>query len=186
MDDEFIGGDEIGEIFIFRLEVGFTFLGNETFEGGFAIDEGGDDIAVAGFAFFEDDGITIANVGVDHGFAADAEGKGFVFTAAAERGDVDGETAFGFGLGTIAEAGGDAAVDRDVADFFAIQFLRENDGAGFARDALDDAFFLKRSEVAHGSGLAGETEVVLKFPSARHQAGGAAGLVEIFEDFFLS
>lgn len=186
MNDEFIGGDEIGEIFIFRLEVGFAFLGNETFEGGFTIDEGGDDIAVAGFAFFEDDGIAIADVGVDHGFATDAEGEGFVFATAAEGVDVDGEAALGFGSGSVAEAGGNATIDGDVADFLAVKFLWENHGAGFAWDALDDAFFLKRPEVAHRGGLAGETEVVLKLPSARHQAGGTAGFVEIFEDFLLS
>ena len=89
-------------------------------------------------------------------------------------------------MGAIAITGGDAAVDGDVADFLAVEFLRENHGAGFARYALDDAFFLKRAEVAHGSGLASETEVVLEFPGARHQAGGAAGFVKIFEDFLLS
>lgn len=186
LDDEFSGGDEIGEFGVFCLEVSFTFLGNEAFEGGFTIDEGGDDIAVAGFAFFEDDGVAVADMGVDHGFAADTEGEGFVFATAAEGGDVDGEAAFGFWSAAIAKAGGDAAVDGDVADFFAVEFLRENHGAGFTGDALDDAFFLKRTEVAHGCGLAGETEVVLEFPGARHQAGGAAGLVEVFEDFLLS
>ena len=186
LDDEFLGRYEIGEVFILCMKISFTFLGDETFECGFAIDEGGDDIAVAGFAFFEDDGVTIANMRIDHGFATDAEGESLVFAAAAERGDVDGDAAFGFWGGAFAEAGGDATVDRDVADFFAVEFLRENYGAGFSGNALDDAFFLKRTEVAHGSGLAGETEVVLKLPSARHQTSGAAGFVEIFEDFLLS
>ena len=109
-----------------------------------------------------------------------------MFSTAAERMDIDGEAAFRFGSGAIAITGGDAAVDGDVADFFAVEFLRENHGAGLAGNALDDAFFLKRTEVAHRSGLAGETEVVLKLSSARHQAGGAAGFMEIFEDFLLS
>lgn len=168
------------------MQVGFAFLGDEAFEGGFSVDEGGDDVAVAGFAFFEDDRVAVADMGVDHGFAADFESEGFIFSSAAERGDVDGDAAFGFGWGAVTEAGGDAPVDRDIADFFAIEFFRENDGAGFAGDALDDTFFFQGTEVAHRGGLAGEAEVVLDFPGAWHQAGGAAGGAEVFENIFLA
>lgn len=116
-------------------------MGDEAFERGFTIDEGCDDFAVTRFAFFEDDGVAIADVGVDHGFSADAEGEGFMFATTAERMDIDGEATFGFGSGAIAKASSDTAVDGDVADFFTVEFLRKDHGTGFAGNALDDAFF---------------------------------------------
>ncbi len=40
--------------------------------------------------------------------------------------------------------------------------------------------------MAHGGGLAGESEVVLDFAGAGHEAGGATGVTEVLEDFFLT
>ncbi len=81
---------------VFGAEVGFAFFGDEAFEGGFAIDECGYDVAVSGLFFLEDDGVAAADVGVDHGFAADFECEGVVFAGGAEGCDVYGDLTFGF------------------------------------------------------------------------------------------
>lgn len=164
LDDEFVGGDKVREVGVFSLKVGFSFVGDVAFECGFAIDEGGDDFVVSWLASFEDDGIAVTDVGVDHGIAADAEGEGFSFSGDAEGLDIDGEAAFLLLLGVFRKAGGDLAVDGDVADFLTIEFFGEDDGACFAGKAEDGAFFFEGAEVTHGGSLAGEAEVVLYFP----------------------
>ena len=83
-------------------------------------------------------------------------------------------------------AGGDAAVDWDIDDFGAIEFVREGDGAGFAGEALDDAFSFEGAEVADGCRLAGEAEVVLDLPGGRHEAGAPLSHFEIFDDLVLA
>lgn len=168
------------------MEVGAAFFGDEALESGFSIDEGGDDVTVAWFAFFEDDGVAIADVGVDHGLAADAEGEGVAFTADADGGDIDREATFLFLLGGFGVASGDGAVDGDVTDFLAVEVFGENDGASFSGEALDDAFFLKGAEVAHRGCLAGESEVVLDFAGGGHDAGLVVSLAEVVEDLDLT
>lgn len=82
---------------------------------------------------------------------------------------VDGQSAIG-DFGVIGgEAGWDIAVDGDV-DGFAIDVIWEDDGASFSGEAADDAFAFERAQVAHGSGLAGEAEVLLDVSRGRHQA----------------
>ena len=179
LDDELGGGDEVWEGGVLSLEVGLPAGGDVALEGGLAIDECGDDVVVAGDAFLEDDGIAIADVGIDHGFATDFQGEGLGVAGDAEGLDVDGEGAILVLGGAFGKACGDAAVDGDVTDFLAVERFGENDGTGFSGEALDYAFFLKGTEVAHGSGLAGEAEVVLDLAGGGDEAGGAAAFFQI-------
>lgn len=128
----------------------------------------------------------MADVGVDHGLTTDAEGEGISGAADADGGDIDGKAAFLLLLGGFGKACGDGSVNGDVADFLAIKVFGEDDGAGFSREALDDAFFLKSAEVAHGGCLAGEAEVVLDLAGGGHDACLAVSFAEVGEDFDLT
>ena len=186
LDDKFLGGNEVGEVGVFGAEEGFAALEHVALKGGFAIDECGDNVAFAGFAAFEDNGVAVADVGVDHGFAADMEGKGLGAWRDAECGDVDGDGTLAFGFDVLGHAGGNVAVDGDVDDFAAIEFVRKDDGAGLAGDALDHTFAFEGAQVAHGGGLAGKAEGVLDLAGGGHDAGLALGLAEVIEDFLLA
>jgi hypothetical protein len=96
LDDELAHGDEIRETRVLGAEVGLAFLLDEAFQGGLAVDEGGDDVMVARFAAFEDDGITIADVGVDHRVATDFQGEGISLASNPKGSDIDGKATFLF------------------------------------------------------------------------------------------
>ena len=186
LDDEFAGGDQVGVVGIFRPQEGFAAIQQVAFEGGFAIDEGGDDIAFAGFTLFQNDGVAIADVGIDHGIAAHPQGKGAAGTANAEGSDVDGDAALAQGFDVLGAARGDAAVDGDIDDLGAVEFIGEDDRTGLAGESLNDALALDGAEVAHGGGLAGEAEVMLDFAGGRHDPGGVLGHAEVIDDFLLA
>ena len=76
LDDEFLSRDEVRVVGVFSAEEGFSFFHDEAFEGGFTVDEGGDDVSFAGFTEFEDHRVAIADVGVDHRVATDFECEG--------------------------------------------------------------------------------------------------------------
>jgi len=125
-------------------------------------------------------------VGVDHGIAAHFEREGLGAAWDAEGVDVNGDAAFCLGLHIGGEACGDGPVDGDVQDFCAVEVRREDDGAGFVWEALDDPFALKGAEVAHGCGLAGELEVPLDLPGGGHEAMFALVSPQIFQQLCLS
>lgn len=185
LDDELAGGNEVGVGGVFGLEVGAARLDDVAFEGGFAIDEGGDDVVAAGFLDFHDDVVAIEDVGIDHGVAADAEGEGAGGFGNAEGIDVDGDGAFLFGFDIGGVASGDGAEDGDVENFGAVEVFGEDDGASHVGVTLDDALFLQGAEVAHGGGLAGEAEVPLDFPRGGHDAVFALVLPEKVEQLAL-
>lgn len=186
LDDEFPGGDEVGEVGVFGTQEGLAVFDHVALEGGFAVDEGSDDVAFPRFAAFEDHGVAMADVGVDHGLAADFEGKGFGVAGDAKGGDVNADAPFARCFDVLGHAGGDIAVEWDVGDFAAVEFIGENDGAGLAGDPLDDAFAFERAQVAHGGGLAGEAKEVLDLAGGWHDAGLPLGLFEVVEDFLLA
>lgn len=156
------------------------------FQSGFTIDQSSHDVAFPGFAEFEDDGVSVADVGVDHGVSADFESEGAGVAGDTKRGDVDGNAALALLLHVLGHAGGDVAVNRDVEDFPAVEFIRENDGTGFSGESLDDAFAFKRAQVAHGSGLAGKSKVLLDFTGRWHDALFALCLPQVIKDLLLA
>lgn len=186
LDDEFAGGNEVRVIGVFRPEEGLAFFDEVALEGGFAVDQGGDDVALAGFALFENNRIAVADVGIDHGVAADLEGEGFCVAMDAEGGGVDADRAFALGCDVLGHAGCDVAVDGDIADFSAVELVGENDGASFAWQALDHALAFEGAQVAHGGRLAREPEVVLNFPSGGHQAAATLRHFQILKDVVLA
>ena len=186
LDDKLAGGNEVRIPGMLRAEEGAAVFDEVALQGGFAVDEGGDDVMVARFAAFEDDGITIADVGVDHRVAADFQGEGIPLASNPKGSDIDGKATFLFLLLILPETGGNAPVNRDVADFGAIKILGENDCAGFAGQALDHAFFLKGPEMAHRRRLAGEAKVMLDLARLRHDAGFALRFAEVVEDLDLT
>lgn len=170
LDDQFLGGKQIRVVRIFSAQEGLPMSYQIALQSGFAIDECGDDVTFTGFAEFEDHGVSVADVGVDHRVSADFESEGAGVARDAERGDVDGNTALALLIHVLGHAGGDVAVDRDVQDFSAVEFVRENDGAGFAGKSLDGAFAFERAQVAHGGSLAGKPEVALDLAGRWHDA----------------
>jgi hypothetical protein len=82
--------------------------------------------------------------------------------------------------------GGDAAIDRDVHNLATLQIFGENNGSGLVRMALNDAFFLKRAQVAHGRRLAGKPEMPLNVARARHDALLTLVLAQVFQKFTLT
>lgn len=185
LNDEFAGRDEIRIGGVFCFQVGATGLDHVTFEGSFAIDEGGDDVIAAWFFDFHDDVVAIENVSIDHGIPADAKGEGAGGLGDTQGIDVDGNGAFLFGFDIGGVTGWDCAEDRDVEDFRAVEVFRKDDSTSHIGVPLDDAFFLERAQVAHGGGLAGKAEVPLDFPSGRHHAVFALVLPEKVEQLAL-
>lgn len=58
--------NQIGKIGILRAKKRFSFFDDVAFQGGFAIDQSGDNVVLSWFAEFEDHRVTVADVGVDH------------------------------------------------------------------------------------------------------------------------
>ena len=111
MDDEFGGGQEVGIVRVLRAEKGVAAFLEETFEGGLAVNEGGDDLAGRRFARGEEDNVVLEDVGADHGIAAHLQAEDAAVATEAKRRGVDG---YGFvGLEVLGvggrEAGGDDA-----------------------------------------------------------------------------
>ena len=171
LDDQLPGWQQVGIIRVFSTQEGLSMVHQVALQSGFAIDQRGDDVAFPGLAEFENHGVSVADVGVDHGIAADFEGEGAGVARDSQRGDVDRNAALSLVLDVLGHAGGDVAVDRDVEDFSAVQFFRENDGARFSGESLDDAFAFERAQVAHGRGLAGKPKVALDLTGRWHEAG---------------
>ena len=137
-----------------------------------------------GRAGFDDDGVAVVDIGVDHGVAADAEGEGFrsTTTGAGRDGDLHRVEDAG-GLGVVGETGGDGAGELHVFEgdgivagaFVADDGLRgvaedfgdDLVGAGGTGDALEDAFALEGLEVTVDAVGGGEAELGLDIADAR-------------------
>jgi hypothetical protein len=187
LDDEFGGGEEVGVAGIFSAEEGAAALREETLEGGFAVDEGGDDIAGTRLAWGEEDDVVFDDVGADHGIAANAEGEEFGVGAETEGSGVDGDVALGVLIIGGGEAGGDHAVERDAEERgVAGMVAGVEEAAGFAGEAVERAFFSEGVDVAlHGEGT-GEAEVFLDL--AQHGGDTVFALVGLdkIEDLLLA
>lgn len=128
------------------------------------------DALLTWLADFEDDEVTAADVGFDHGVATDLEGEALGGARDAEGVHIDGDAAVGLLDGIAGHASWDGAKDGYVDDLSAVEVFREYDGACFVGMPLDDAFFFQRAEVAHGGGLTGEAEVPLNVTRGGHHA----------------
>jgi len=155
----------------------FAVAAGEAFHGGFAIDEGDDDLAGFGVVLgADDDEIAFADAGVDHGVAMDFEGEDFLtgkFLGQVER-------AFDVFLGEEGAAGGDAAEDGHGREFGAEDFgpIVRDEAAGFAGQFFEVAFGFEGAEVIAG----GAGGAIAKGAADFADGGGAAGAADAVED----
>ncbi len=177
LNDEFLTGNEVRVFGIFRLEERFASFQDEGFKGAFAINEGGDDLAVARFGgMLEDDDIVMANMAADHGIARNAEGESEAGGLKAEGGDIHDNTIRGFLLAIFAEAGGDGAEEGDFREGRAVEgfeVFSEAQGAGFAGLSNQNAFADKGLDVASGGERAVEPEFGSDFAVGGTGPGGS-------------
>lgn len=187
LNEQFARRQQIGKLGILSLQEGLGIFDEIAFQRTLAIDECRHDVPRAGFADFENDEVAIADEGTDHGFAAYFERKTFRAARDAQGVHVHGDASVGMlhhvGGG---HAGRNLAEDRNVDDFRAVEIFREDDGTGFVRMALDDAFFLQRTQMAHGGGLAGEPEMALDVTRGGHDTVGALVAAQVLEEFLLA
>lgn len=177
LDTKFCDGVEFGVKFIFRFEVGrFAGLLDVALEGGFAVNEGGYNVAIAGFAGFDNHHITVVNFGIDHAFTAHLKGEALATTVKAGALDIDLQASdFTAGFDAIGITGGNGAINGDIDHFAGIlgDCLRllvsgavDTESARLASDALDRSFFLEGAEMPHDRIGALKLELLLDFPDA--------------------
>ena len=186
LDDQFAGGEEIGEARVFGFQIGTAALVEVAFQRGLAVDQCSDDRTGPRLAVFKDDEVAVADVGPDHGVAPHFQGEDAAARGDADAGGVDGEDTVVFLLDGLSVAGGDLAVDRHVDDARAFEMDAEGRGAGFAGGPLDDALFLQGAEVVHRRRLAGETEVLLNLAGGGDDAGARLRIGNEVEDLLLA
>lgn len=187
MDDELGGGEEVGVAGVFGVEEGAAALDEETFESGFAVDEGGDDVARARFAGGEEDDVVFDDMGAEHGVAADAQSEKLGVGADAEGSGVDGDVAVGFLFVGGGESGGDHTVEGDADEGAVARMVGGvEEAAGLAGEAVERAFLGERIDVALDGEGAGETEMFLDF--AEHGGDAVFALVSLdeIEDLLLA
>jgi len=143
LDDQFAGGDQIRERWVFRMEERLAFVRGIAFQSGFTVDEGRDDITLAGRAFFQNDGITGADVSIDHRLTGYFQREGLGGGFDAEGCSVHGKAALGFRFYVLGHARSDAAVDRNVNHLTSGNIFREHNGPGFVGETLDDLLTLE-------------------------------------------
>jgi hypothetical protein len=168
LDDQLTCGNQVWEIFVFRVQVRPAVFHHVAFQGRFTIDQRRHDIAIARFAELHDHHITIANVRIHHRFATHLEGESPRRALDSQRADVNGKTAFFFRSAIVAEPCGNATVDGHVHNFLAVQLIRKRDGAGFSGQSLNRAFFLQSAKMTHRGRLTRKAEIVLQLTRGRH------------------
>ncbi len=187
LDEKFTCRQKIRKVGVLSLKVGLRIFDDITFQGALAINERGDDVFWPRFADFENDEVTITNEGANHGFAAHFEREAFRRARNAQSVHVHGDAPVSMlhhvGSG---HAGGNLAEDRNVDDFGTIQIFRKNDGTGFVRMALNDAFFFQRTQMAHSGGLAGETEMALNITRGGHDTVRTLVAAQVLKEFLLA
>ena len=178
LDDEFGGGQQVRVARVFGAQERASALVQEAFEGGFAVNEGGDDLARCGFTRGEEDDVVLEDVGTDHGVAAHPQAEHPAVAAQAERSGIDGHGFVGLdflGVGG-GQSGRDDPEDRDreqpaaAPRGGAMARRGQREGAGLAGLAGEGALFFQRLEVAGGSEGTGKTEVRLDFPQGGKQS----------------
>lgn len=195
LDDQLCGGNQVREAGILGFQEALLLFDDVAFERGFPVDQGGYDVAIARFAVLKDDVIPIDDVGLDHGISANSQSEGVLALARQAEGlGIDGEGAFGGLAVGFRHARCDPAENGNFDEMVAgggefwerIAEAFENDGPGFAREALDDPLFLQGAEMADRSGLAGKSEVFLNLARGRHDAGIAMVFAQVVEKFLLA
>lgn len=167
LNNEFGGGRQIGIVWIFRAQERTPALHEEAFESGFPIDERGYDVAWTRLAERQENNITIENAGTGHGVAANRQGEercGDTRVAVAQKSGGNRDIAVRLLFSRSRRSGRNDAVERDFHDLrwrFAPRF---DEGARFAGDPCQDAFFLQCLQMAGGCERAGEAKVSLDFP----------------------
>lgn len=186
LDDELSGRDEVWVMDILGPEKRAPMLDDVALEGGLPVNERGDDVARSRLFELKDHIVALQDMCVDHGITAHFQGEDVGGGRETERIDVYRETAFLSLLRFFRHPGSDAAIERDVHDGTAIQFVHEAEPAGFPGVPLDDPFPLEGPYVADGGGLAGKAEVFLDFARRRHDARAPMFVLEEIEEFLLS
>jgi hypothetical protein len=187
LNDELGGGEEVGIARIFGAEKGAAALDEETFQRGFAVDQGGDDGAGTRIARREEDGVAVEDMGAGHGIAADAEGEEAGIGAEAEGGGIDGDRALGLLFIGRGEAGRDHAVERDAQEWrVAGMVAGVEEAAGFAGEAVKGALLGERIDVALDGEGAREAKVFLDFAERGGDAVLPLGGLDKIEDLLLA
>jgi len=186
LNDELVDCLQVGVGGVFGFEVGLAVFVDEAFEGGFAIDEGGDDIAVASLPFFKDRVITREDMGINHGIPADTEGKGGGAFRKAEQGGVNGELGVSRGIGRGGQSGGDGAIDGDAEARWATEVLGKNEGARLAGELFDGTFAFEGSQMTDCCCLAGKAKMLLNLARRGHDTRGAVEAANEVEQLLLA
>ncbi len=187
LDEKLTRWQQIRKLGILGLEEGLGVFDEVALQRALAVDKRGDDVTRARFFDFENDEVAIADEGTDHGLATHFQGEAFRRARDAQGVHIHGD-AFVSMLHHVCRrhAGGNLAEDRNVDDFSAVEVFREDDGTGLMRMALDDAFFFQRTQMTHGGGLAGETEMTLDVTRGGHDAVGTLVAAQVLQEFLLT
>ena len=160
-------------------------MAGELFDGGFAVDEGDNDFAGFGVVLgADDDEVTFANTGVDHGVAMNLEGENFL--AREFLGEIDG--AFDIFLREERAAGGDAAEDGHGRKFGAEDFrpIVGDEAAGFAGEFFEVALGFEGEEMVAGGAGGAVAEGAADFANGGRAAGAADAVEDVGEEFLLA
>jgi len=164
LDDELAGGDEIGVIGIFRAQEWAAFLHEVALEGCFAVDERGDNVAVAGLRKLHDHNIAVEDAGTGHGIPTNLQRKGPRIARQTDRLGVNGNAAVGFLFLPGWHAGWNHSKKRNL------QHAGPGSGNTGQNDiphppglATDRPLFFQEVQVAADRGRRAETEVIHNF-----------------------
>ena len=164
-------------------------LFGEGFDGGFAIDHGGDDFAFFGVLLGTDhDKVAIADSQVDHGIAYDFEQEEL---ALADQGLGEWVDLFDMLFGSDWTTGGDTAHERDVDGFFRLDGIGIVGIGDFKGTALggvlaDKAFIDQRFDLILDRSRGGEASCLANLSHGRGIAVGEDRLFDHIEDQLLA
>lgn len=171
LDGEVDGGQQIGIAGIFGAQAGASLVTDVALEGGFAIDQGGDDVAGPRFAWREEDDVAVENGGAGHGVSADAQGVDGSALAQAEGRHIEREEAIRLTLVGGGQPGGDDAVQWHVGQGGAARrWSRRQQPAGVAGQASQQTLVGEHLQVALDPVRTGKFAVGLDFADRRGDA----------------
>lgn len=185
LDDELGGGQQVGIAGIFGTKKRVPSIDEETFQRGFAVNQGGDDVARAGLTWSKKHGVPLDDIGVDHRIAAHAQGEEFGIGPDAERGGVDAHIAIRFLFGGGRQAGRDGPIKRDVRQRTALRVEIRDQTAGLTIETLQRALGREGIEMALHPERAREPEVRLNFSEGRSDPMLTMVAVDEIEDLLL-
>jgi hypothetical protein len=186
LDNKLHGGDEVGIPRVLSAEKWPAALDEITFQGGFAVDEGGDNIERTRLARREENEISFENAGVFHRIAADAQREKFGIGPNTEGDGVDGNIAVGFLLGSGRAAGGNCAVERDLGESAATRVRLREKPPGLAIEPTKRAFRGEGIDMALDAERTGQAEMRLDFPERRRDTVLPVVAVDEIEDLLLA